>query len=172
MTTYLWRGRTAGGENVSGELAVANRGELLSQLRKKKIVVTSVKPKPKELSFKLPTGGIGTKDLAIFTRQFATMINAGLPLVQCLDILSRQLEKEMFRDITKKVMNDIESGQTLCDSFAKHPKAFDASITLELMHRIMADRKRLEMTRTVEIESTTWLILIPASWCTAPPSNR
>lgn len=126
MTTYQWRGRTAGGENVSGELAVANRGELLSQLRKKKIVVTSVKQKPKELSIKNPfTGGIGTKDLAIFTRQFATMINAGLPLVQCLDILSRQLEKQLFRDITKKVMSDIEGGQTLCDSFRKHPKAFD-----------------------------------------------
>ena len=126
MTTYQWRGRTAGGENVAGELTVSNRGELLAQLRKKRIVVTSVKQKPKELSIKLPFGeSVGTKDLAIFTRQFATMINAGLPLVQCLDILSRQLEKQVFRDVTKKVMGDIEGGQTLCESLRKHPKAFD-----------------------------------------------
>jgi type IV pilus assembly protein PilC len=68
---------------------------------------------------------ISTKDQAVFTRQFATMINAGLPLVQCLDILSRQLEKLSFREITKKVMSDIEAGGTLSESMAKHPKAFD-----------------------------------------------
>jgi type IV pilus assembly protein PilC len=126
LTTYIWRGRTAGGEIVSGENTAKNRGELLAQLRRKRIVVTSVKQKPKEINIKLPFGdGIGTKDLAIFTRQFATMINAGLPLVQCLDILSRQLEKENFRIITKKVMSDIESGSTLSESMEKHPKAFD-----------------------------------------------
>ncbi len=126
MTTYQWRGRTAGGENVSGELAASNRGELLAQLRKKKIVVTSVRQKAKEINIKLPFGDkIGTKDLAVFTRQFATMINAGLPLVQCLDILSRQLEKQNFRDVTKKVMSDIEGGSTLSEALHKHPKAFD-----------------------------------------------
>ncbi len=126
MTTYIWRGRTSGGEIVNGESTVKNRGELLAQLRKKRIVVTSVKQKPKEINIKLPfSDGIGTKDLAIFTRQFATMINAGLPLVQCLDILSRQLDKENFRVITKKVMTDIESGATLSESMEKHPKAFD-----------------------------------------------
>jgi type IV pilus assembly protein PilC len=111
---------------VSGELTASNRSELLTQLRRKKIIVTSVKQKPKEINIKLPFGQkIGTKDQAIFTRQFATMINAGLPLVQCLDILSRQLEKVMFRDITKKVMHDIEAGATLSESLAKHPKAWD-----------------------------------------------
>jgi len=126
VITYQWRGRTVGGENVSGELTVKNRGEALAQLRKKKIIVTSVRPKPKEVSFKLPLGGgISTKDQAVFTRQFATMINAGLPLVQCLDILSRQLDKQVFRDTTRKVMNDIEAGSTLTESLAKHPKAWD-----------------------------------------------
>ena len=126
MVTFAWRGRTSAGENVSGELTVNNRAELLAQLRKKRIVVTSVKQKAKEISFKLPFGGgIGTKDLAIFTRQFATMINAGLPLVQCLDILSRQLDKVAFREITKKVMTDIEAGGTLSESLRKHPKPFD-----------------------------------------------
>jgi type IV pilus assembly protein PilC len=126
VITYQWRGRTAGGENVSGELAANSRSELLATLRKKKIVVTSVKQKPKEINIKLPFGdSIGTKDLAVFTRQFATMINAGLPLVQCLDILSRQLEKQTFRDVTKKVMSDIEAGATLSEALHKHPKAFD-----------------------------------------------
>lgn len=126
MLTYAWQGRTAAGQTVSGETAAANRNELMAQLRKKKIVVTSVKEKPKEISVKLPFGGgISTKDQAVFTRQFATMINAGLPLVQCLDILSRQLDKPVFRDITKKVMGDIEAGGTLSESMQKHPKAFD-----------------------------------------------
>jgi type IV pilus assembly protein PilC len=126
VTTYLWRGRTVGGETVSGELAVKSRVEALAQLRKRKIIVTSVKQKPKEINIKLPFGNrVSTKDLAVFTRQFATMINAGLPLVQCLDILSRQLDKQMFRDITKRVMHDIESGSTLSESLGRHPKAFD-----------------------------------------------
>ncbi len=126
MLTYAWQGRTPGGQVVSGELAASNRNELMAALRKKKIVVTSVKEKPKEIKLNIPgVGGITTKDQAVFTRQFATMINAGLPLVQCLDILSRQLDKPMFRDVTKKVMTDIESGGTLSESLAKHPKAFD-----------------------------------------------
>jgi type IV pilus assembly protein PilC len=111
---------------VSGELTVKSRNDLLAQLRKKKIIVTSVRQKPKEVNLKLPfLDGISTKDQAVFTRQFATMINAGLPLVQCLDILSRQLEKQNFREITKKVMSDIEGGSTLTESMAKHPKAWD-----------------------------------------------
>ncbi|MGQ0722419.1 MAG: type II secretion system F family protein [Candidatus Eiseniibacteriota bacterium] len=126
MITYQWRGRTVGGENLSGELTAKSRTELLAALRKKKIIVTSVRQKAKEVNLKLPFGnGIGTKDLAVFTRQFATMINAGLPLVQCLDILSRQLDKQLFRDTTKKVMNDIEAGSTLTESLAKHPKVWD-----------------------------------------------
>jgi type IV pilus assembly protein PilC len=126
MTTFIWRGKTTGGETVSGELTVNSRGEALAQLRKRKIIVTSVKPKPKEINFKLPFGDrVSTKDLAIFTRQFATMINAGLPLVQCLDILSRQLEKEAFRTITKKVMSDIEGGSTLSEALSRHPRPFD-----------------------------------------------
>jgi type IV pilus assembly protein PilC len=126
VITYQWRGRNVGGDTVSGELTVKNRGELLAQLRRKKIIVTSVRQKPKEINLKLPFGGrVSTKDLAIFTRQFATMINAGLPLVQCLDILSRQLDKQMFREITKKTMQDIEGGSTLSESLSKHPKAFD-----------------------------------------------
>jgi type IV pilus assembly protein PilC len=126
VITYQWRGRTVGGENVSGELTAKSRTEMLAALRKKKIIVTSVRQKPKEVNLKLPFANrIGTKDLAVFTRQFATMINAGLPLVQCLDILSRQLDKQLFREVTKKVMNDIEAGATLTESLAKHPKAWD-----------------------------------------------
>lgn len=127
MTTYMWKGRTVGGETVSGELTVKSRNDVLAQLRRKKIIVSSVRPKPKEVNIKIPglNDSVSTKDQAVFTRQFATMINAGLPLVQCLDILSRQLEKELFREKTKKVMQDIEAGATLTESLAKHPKIWD-----------------------------------------------
>jgi type IV pilus assembly protein PilC len=126
VLTFAWQGRTAAGQVVTGEVAANNRNELMAQLRKKKIIVTSVKEKPKEIKLTLPWAGrISTKDQAVFTRQFATMINAGLPLVQCLDILSRQLDKQSFREVTKKVMSDIEAGGTLSDSLSKHPKAFD-----------------------------------------------
>ena len=126
MTTYLWRGRTAGGEIVNGEFLANSRNDLLAHLRKRKIVVTSVKPKPKDIQIKLPFGDrVSTKDLAVFTRQFATMITAGLPLVQCHDLLARQIDKQRIRDITRNVLNDSEGGATLSESLGKHPKAFD-----------------------------------------------
>src|SRR5205807_9092296 len=76
--------------------------------------------------FKLPgSGGISQKDLVIFTRQFATMIDAGLPLVQCLDILGTQLDNLAFREVLMKVKNKVESGSTLADALGDHPKVFD-----------------------------------------------
>jgi type IV pilus assembly protein PilC len=111
---------------VTGELAAGNRGELLANLRRRKIVVQSVRPKPKEIRLNLPfMDKITTRDMAVFTRQFATMIDSGLPLIQCLDILSRQLGKGPLRGITKRVMQDIEAGSTLSEALAKHDKAFD-----------------------------------------------
>ena len=91
MPMFVWKGRTLAGETQSGEIEVTRQEEALEVLRKKRILVTSIKPKAG--GFKLPNlggSGVSTKDLAIFTRQFATMISAGLPLVQCLDILAKQ----------------------------------------------------------------------------------
>jgi type IV pilus assembly protein PilC len=129
VPVYLWKGRTIGGEIQTGEMTVDSQDEALSALRKKRIIITSVREKRKELNFTMPTLGptVTTRDLAIFTRQFATMINAGLPLVQCLDILSKQTEQATFRAIIAQTMRDVEAGTTLAEALAKkeNKKAFD-----------------------------------------------
>ena len=129
MPVYLWKGRTTAGEIQTGELTFDSQDEVLAALRKKRIIITSVREKPRDLKFTLPKigSGVSTRDLAIFTRQFATMINAGLPLVQCLDILSKQTEKEDFRAVIAQTMRDVEAGTTLAEALAKkeNNKVFD-----------------------------------------------
>jgi type IV pilus assembly protein PilC len=126
---YVWKGRTVAGEIQTGELTFDNQEEALAALRKKRIIISSVREKKRDAKFVMPTMGavVSTRDLAIFTRQFATMINAGLPLVQCLDILSKQTEKENFRQIIGQVMRDVEAGTTLAEAMAKkeNKKVFD-----------------------------------------------
>jgi type IV pilus assembly protein PilC len=110
-------------------MTVDTQDEALAALRKKRIIITSVREKRRDLNITIPSFGppVSTRDLAIFTRQFATMINAGLPLVQCLDILSKQTEKEAFRGIIAQTMRDVEAGTTLAEALAKkeNKKAFD-----------------------------------------------
>ncbi|MBN2185446.1 MAG: type II secretion system F family protein [Candidatus Krumholzibacteriota bacterium] len=120
-TTYLWKGRTPTGEILSGEYQAENKNELISHLRKRKIIITHIRKNPKDIQLNFGKGNkITVKDLGIFTRQFATMINAGLPMVQCLDILSAQLEKPKFKRIVTEVMSDVESGSTLAEGLKKH----------------------------------------------------
>ncbi|MEK7316292.1 MAG: type II secretion system F family protein [Candidatus Eisenbacteria bacterium] len=121
MPVYVWKGRTIAGEIQTGEMESNTQDEALTALRKKRIIITSVREKPKGFKMELPGMGPGvtTRDLAIFTRQFATMINAGLPLVQCLDILSKQTEKEPFRQVIAAVMREVEAGNTLAESLGK-----------------------------------------------------
>jgi type IV pilus assembly protein PilC len=123
-TTYVWRGKTVGGEMVSGEMQVSSKAELIMNLRKKRVTMTSAKEKSKPSGLGLGGGGVSTKDLAVFTRQFSTMINSGLPLVQCLDILAKQAEKDNFRKLISQTMRDVESGSTLADALSKHPLVF------------------------------------------------
>ncbi|HEU4725152.1 MAG TPA: type II secretion system F family protein [Candidatus Eisenbacteria bacterium] len=125
MPVYVWKGRTVSGEIQTGELESNTQDEALTALRKKRIIITSVREKPKGFKMELPGMGPGvtTRDLAIFTRQFATMINAGLPLVQCLDILSKQTEKEAFRQVIAGVMREVEAGNTLAESLGKKENA-------------------------------------------------
>ncbi len=125
MPVFVWKGRTLAGETQSGEIEVARQEEAVEQLRKKRILVTSVRPKAG--GFKMPSfgSGVSTKDLAIFTRQFATMISAGLPLVQCLDILAKQASKPSFGAVISDVTREVEAGSTLSDSLGKHKKVFD-----------------------------------------------
>ncbi len=128
--TYLWKGRSPSGEILSGEYVTENKQELINYLRKRKIIITSLKEKSRQLSLKMSFGGkISVKDLGVFTRQFATMINAGLPLVQCLDILAKQLEKEHFKKIVLTVTTDVEGGATLAEALGKHPTVFSTLYT-------------------------------------------
>ena len=132
MPIYQWKGRTVSGDVQTGEMTVGSQDEVLAQLRKKRIIVTYVREKSKPVSLKLKirgASGVKIKELAVFTRQFATMINAGLPLVQCLDILSQQTENATFKGIIANVMNEVESGSTLAEALRKHPKVFDKLFT-------------------------------------------
>ena len=124
-TTYVWKGKTAAGDIISGETQAGSRADLILSLKKKRVTMTSAKEKPKGLKLGL-TGerGVSTKDLAVFTRQFSTMINSGLPLVQCLDILGKQAEKDNFRKLITQTMRDVEAGSTLADALARHPAVF------------------------------------------------
>jgi type IV pilus assembly protein PilC len=129
---YQWKGRTVAGDVQTGEMTVGTQEEVLAQLRKKRIIVTYVREKSKPVSLKLKlrgASGVKIKEMAVFTRQFATMINAGLPLVQCLNILSEQSENPAFKAIIAAVMNDVESGSTLAEALRKHPKVFDKLFT-------------------------------------------
>lgn len=126
-TTFIWKGRSPNGEILAGEYVTDNKQELVNYLRKRKIIITSLKQKSKNIDIPMPWANkISTKDLGVFTRQFATMINAGLPMVQCLDILASQLEKESFKKVVTTVTQDVEGGTTLAEALGKHPKVFSA----------------------------------------------
>jgi type IV pilus assembly protein PilC len=125
MPVFMWKGRTLAGEAQSGEIEVNRQDEVVELLRKKKILVTSVRPKGGGFQFPKLGGGVSTKDLAIFTRQFATMISAGLPLVQCLDILAKQTPKPSFARVIAEVTREVEAGSTLADALGKHKTFFD-----------------------------------------------
>ncbi|MBW2268809.1 MAG: type II secretion system F family protein [Deltaproteobacteria bacterium] len=135
MPIYLWKARTRQGTIKKGELEAANDEAVLSQLRAQMLMPVTVKKKPKDISEYLPflRPGITTKDLVIFTRQFATMIDAGLPLVQCLQILGDQQENPTFKLVIQEVRADVEQGSTFAEALAKHEKPFDSLYT-NLVH--------------------------------------
>jgi type IV pilus assembly protein PilC len=112
------------GQILKGTMDVPTRDEVIAFIRKNRMILVSVREAPKQFSIKLPGAGVKTRDVVIFTRQFATMINAGLPLVQSLSILAQQTENKTLKDITRAVVYDVEAGNTLADALAKHPKAF------------------------------------------------
>ena len=126
MPIWVWEGKTKTGETKRGETEAPDEAAVTQRLRAMALSNVKIKKKPISINFKFPgIGGIGQKDLVIFTRQFATMIDAGLPLVQCLDILAGQLDNLAFRDVLSKVKNKVESGSTLADALGDHPKVFD-----------------------------------------------
>jgi type IV pilus assembly protein PilC len=124
MPTFAFSARPAsGGDIQSGEIDLPTKDDVLAHLHKQKMIPVSVREKSKEISFQFGTG-ITTRDIVIFTRQFATMINAGLPLVQSLDILAEQTENVNLRKIISETLYDVESGHTLADAMGRHPKVF------------------------------------------------
>jgi type IV pilus assembly protein PilC len=124
MPTYLYKARTINGENTQGEISASNEAEVVGLLRKRRLVIVGVREKPKEFSINLGSG-IKTKDLVLFTRQFATMINAGLPLVQSLDILAAQQPKKKVAEKIRAILADVEAGSTLADAMRKHRDFFN-----------------------------------------------
>ncbi|HOJ13582.1 MAG TPA: type II secretion system F family protein [Deltaproteobacteria bacterium] len=124
MAVFVWEGRLVDGTVKKGEIEAADKAVVGMILKRQRIVPTKIKAKPKELT--LFTRGVKTKEIVIFTRQFATMISAGLPLVQCLDILSTQQPNPSFKKVLSQVKQDVESGSTFADALRKHPKVFDS----------------------------------------------
>jgi len=126
MPVFTYRGTNRAGATVSGELAAQSKTELVNNLKRQQINVTKMSEKGKE--FNLPTfgGGIDAKDLAVFTRQFSVMIDAGLPLVQCLEILAGQQENKMFQKVLTATRASVEGGSTLSAAMRVHEKVFDA----------------------------------------------
>jgi len=125
MPAYVWKGKTRDGKAVSGERSAENKEAVMALLRRDQILVSSVKEKGKEMVLPKFGGGVPAKDLAIFVRQFSVMIDAGLPLVQCLEILGSQQENKTFAKILQQTRMDVEGGASLADAMRKHPKAFD-----------------------------------------------
>ncbi len=126
MATFAYVGRSKSGAIKKGELTAKSKDEAVDQLRKQNVVVTSLEEKAGKGGFTLSFGsGLTDKDLVVFTRQFGTMINAGLPLVQCLEILSTQSENKVLRETVGEVKGQVEGGSTFSDALKRHPKVFD-----------------------------------------------
>jgi type IV pilus assembly protein PilC len=129
MPAFVWKGKTREGKAVSGERVAENKEAVMALLRREQILVASVKEKGKEIALPKLGGGVPSKDLAIFVRQFSVMIDAGLPLVQCLEILGAQQDNKNFARILTTTRMDVEGGASLADAMRKHPKAFDDLFT-------------------------------------------
>src|SRR5256712_13970232 len=129
MPVFTYRGTNRAGVTVSGEQVASSKTELANQLRRQQINVTKMSEKGKE--FNLPTfgAGVNAKELAIFTRQFSVMIDAGLPLVQCLEILASQQENKTFQKVLVNTRSAVEGGTTLSAAMKQSPKVFDPLYT-------------------------------------------
>jgi type IV pilus assembly protein PilC len=130
MPTYVFKGRNRLNEIVVGERVAADRAALEAMLRREQVILTSAREKGREIS--LPKVGrekVKSKDLALFTRQFSVMLDAGLPLVQCLEILAQQQDNKHFQKVIFQTRADVEAGMTLADAMAKHPRVFEPLYT-------------------------------------------
>ena len=129
MPAFVWKGKTRDGKAVSGQRVADRKETVMALLRRDQILVSSVKEKGREISLPKFGGGVPAKELAIFTRQFSVMIDAGLPLVQCLEILGAQQDNKTFAKVLQQTRMDVEGGASLADAMRKHPKVFDELFT-------------------------------------------
>lgn len=135
MPEFVWKARTAAGNILAGEMNEVNEAVVVTRLRRMSYSDIKVKKKPKDIfaNIEIFQPKVKTKDVVIFTRQFATMIDAGLPLVQCLDILANQQENSTFKKVLTAVKTDVEGGSSFADALKGHPKTFD-SLFVNLVH--------------------------------------
>jgi type IV pilus assembly protein PilC len=125
MPTFEWKGTARNGQTQTGVLVADSKDAVINLMRRQQIVVTAVKEKGKEIALPKFGGGVPPQSVAIFTRQFSVMIDAGLPLVQCLEILGTQQDHKGFKRTLIQVRQDVESGSNLADAMRKHPKVFN-----------------------------------------------
>ena len=149
MPSYEWKGRDRNGATQTGVLIGDSKDAVIAALRRQQIVVTTVKEKGKEIALPKFGGGIGSKTIAIFTRQFSVMIDAGLPLVQCLEILGAQQDNRTFQKVLFAVRQDVESGSTLADALRKHPNGYVSYTPFFLSPEVHERFSRGESNRTV-----------------------
>src|ERR1041385_1367304 len=132
MPTFAYAGRTRAGETVTGERVADTMDAVVAALRREQVLVTSINPVKDKAAGKTTARrarGVSAKSLAVFTRQFSVMIDAGLPLVQCLEILGTQEDDKNFSAVILATRGDVESGASLADAMRKHPKVFDPLFT-------------------------------------------
>jgi len=130
MPTYVFKGRNRVNEIVVGERVAADRAALEAMLRREQVILTNAREKGREISLpKLGREKVKSKDLALFTRQFSVMLDAGLPLVQCLEILAQQQDNKFFQKVIFQTRADVEAGMTLADAMARHPRVFEPLYT-------------------------------------------
>src|SRR5690606_462070 len=126
MAEFVWEARTRGGETRRGIMDADSEDAVGARLRQQNLSPTSVKKRRAQWLQSLQFGsGVQVKDLVTFTRLFATMIDAGLPLVQCLEILASQQKNKTFANILRDIKNNVEHGSSFSDSLRRHPKVFD-----------------------------------------------
>jgi len=125
MPTFEWKGTARNGQTQTGVLVAESKDSVITTMRRQQIVVTAVKEKGKEIALPKFGGRVPPQSIAVFTRQFSVMIDAGLPLVQCLEILGNQQENKIFKRTLIQIRQDVESGSNLADAMRKHPKIFN-----------------------------------------------
>lgn len=124
MAVFVYTGRTRGGQTITGEMDAPTREAVVGKLRTQQIIATNVRGKPRDITIPGFGGGVDEKEIVVFTRQFATMIDAGLPLVQCLEILASQQDNKVFKKTLMEIRQSVEGGLTFAAALKQHPKIF------------------------------------------------